>query len=179
VAPRSYAAGEPGTETDEALDLRSRTDARHEQKQTEEALMRLARRLVELPPRTLARLELPEDVLDVTERARLVRDPGPKNRALRLVRMALRDADVGAIERQLEEVHEAPRGPAPEDDVGRWRTRLLSGAEEALNELVARHPGTDRQKLRNLVRNALRARDGGRARTLAALDAAVRDSIRQ
>jgi ribosome-associated protein len=36
-----------------------------------------------------------------------------------------------------------------------WRERLLAGGDDALGELLAEHPGADRQQLRQLVRNAL------------------------
>src|SRR5437868_2341862 len=80
-------------------DLRSRSDARRERKESEEALMLLAKALVDLPERTLSKLALPEDVLDVVVKARLVPGGGPKNRALRLVRIVLRDGDHQSIAR--------------------------------------------------------------------------------
>src|SRR5690606_30194453 len=36
----------------------------------------------------------------------------------------------------------------------RWRERLLEGGDAALGELLGEHPRADRQKLRQLVRNA-------------------------
>jgi ribosome-associated protein len=45
--------------------------------------------------------------------------------------------------------------------VERWRERLLEDEAE-LGELVAAHPGTDTQHLRNLIRNARVERDAGR-----------------
>jgi ribosome-associated protein len=170
---------EPEPEGDEAEDLRSRTDLRREQKRVEEALMVMARRLVDLPERSLGKLELPEQVLDVVERARRVQDQGgPKNRALRLVRIALRDADVDAIDRQLDDLHEVRHVAAVDEEIRSLRDKLVSGGEDALNELVARYQGTDRQKLRNLVRNARRAAEPVRERTLSALEDAIREAIR-
>jgi ribosome-associated protein len=178
VTPRSSSGSEPDPEANEEEDLRSRSDVRRAQKVVEDALMDLARRLVELPERTLAKDELPESVLDVVMRARLVRDPAPRTRALRLVRIALRDADAEAVERSLEDVHQPRRGKAPTDPVTGWREKLVAGDEETLNELVREYPEADRQKLRNLVRNARRAAGASRTRSLAALDDAIRESIR-
>ena len=170
---------EPDPDRDEAEDLRSRTDLRREQRRVEDALMIMARRLVDLPERSLGKLELPEQVLDVVERARRVRDQGgPKNRALRLVRIALRDEDVAVIERRLEELHEVRRVVVVDDEIRSLRDKLVSGGEDALNELVARYEGTDRQKLRNLVRNVRRAAEPVRERTLSALEDAIREIIR-
>ena len=43
----------------------------------------------------------------------------------------------------------------------RWRERLLTEGDEALAELLAAHPGADRQQLRTLVRKALEERARG------------------
>lgn len=44
----------------------------------------------------------------------------------------------------------------------RWRDRLLADDDGALTELVARHPGCDVSRLRQLVRNAKRERELGK-----------------
>ena len=41
-----------------------------------------------------------------------------------------------------------------------WRERLFAGPD-ALDELLAEYPGADIQRLRELVRGALRERDAG------------------
>jgi ribosome-associated protein len=39
-----------------------------------------------------------------------------------------------------------------------WRMRLLDEGDEALGEFIVEHPSADRQRLRQLVRNALTER---------------------
>jgi ribosome-associated protein len=170
---------------DDGEDLRSRSDARRERKESEEALMQLAKALVELPERTLAKLSLPEGVLDVVVKARQVPGGGPKNRALRLVRIVLRDGDSQSIARALRDVHEPPRkGAAPQPasgarggEVSRWREKLVAGGEAALTEYVAAFPDADRRQLRQLVRNVGRARGAARESALRSLDRALRESM--
>ena len=157
-------------------DLRSRTDLRRERKESEEALMRLAKALVDLPQRSLDRLALPESVLDVVVRARLVRDPAPRNRALRLVRIALRDGDSAAIAQALEEVHEPPRKSSASSDLERWRDRLLTGGETALTEYLTTFPDADRRQIRQLVRNVTKATEASRAAAMNSLTKALRRS---
>ena len=175
----------PGEDGDDE-DLRSRTDARRERKESEETLMRLAWALVELPERTLQRLQLPEGILDVVMRARLVKDGGPKNRALRLVRIVLRDGDADAIAQALREVHDPPRKgatapPSPrgerEQAVEAWRTKLVDGGEDALTEYVRLYPGADRRQVRQLVRNVRKAKEAARADAVATLLKALRTAM--
>ena len=168
------ATGSP--EDDGEENLRSRTDARRERKESEEALMRLAKALVDLPQRSLDKLALPEGVLDVVMRARLVRDPAPKNRALRLVRIALRDGDATHIAQALDEVHEPQRKSNPPSDLEQWRKRLLEGGEAALTEYLAAFPDADRRQVRQLVRNVSKATEASRAHALSSLTKALRRS---
>jgi ribosome-associated protein len=175
VQPPKPATPDP-TDEDGEEDLRSRTDARRERKESEEALMRLAKALVDLPQRSLDRLALPESVLDVVVRARLVRDPAPKNRALRLVRIALRDGDSEGITQALEEVHEPPRKSSAPTDLERWRERLLGGGEAALTEYLAAFPDADRRQIRQLVRNVTKAPEATRPAALSSLTKALRRS---
>jgi ribosome-associated protein len=161
-------------EEDGEENLRSRTDARRERKESEEALMRLAKALVDLPQRSLDKLALPESVLDVVVRARLVRDPAPKNRALRLVRIALRDGDSAAIAQALDEVHEPRRKPSAPSDLEQWRQRLLEGGEAALAEYLSAFPDADRRQIRQLVRNVSKATEASRAGAVNTLTKALR-----
>lgn len=146
--------------------------------------MRLARALVELPEKTLDRLALPEDLLDVVTKARRVHDGGPKNRALRLVRIVLRDGDAPSIERALREVHEPPRpGTRPlrvtaPTEVDEWRDKLIAGGEQALTDLVGAHPDADRRQLRQLVRNVNKASAAARDHAVKTLEKALRAILR-
>ena len=184
MTPLPPKPGSSASGADDEEDLRSRTDARRERKQSEQALMQLAKALVELPERTLRRLALAEDVQEVVAKARLVPDGGPKNRALRLVRIVLRDGDAEAIARALREVHDPPRkGVAPKaegaatSELARWREKLLAGGEDALGEYVATFPDADRRKLRQLVRNAVKAEGAPREGAVKALESALRKSL--
>jgi ribosome-associated protein len=198
VAARKFEAPwNAGQKEDDDESLRSRSDARREQKQTEESLMRLAWALVELPRKTLDKLELPESLLDVIEKARRVPDGGPKNRALRLVRIMLRDGDATKIEEDLREVHDPARrsaaktantatgsaaggasaGSARSAELSAWRTRLVEGDEGAITAYVEAFPDADRRNLRQLVRNARKATDATRAGALAALTKALQQTL--
>jgi ribosomal 50S subunit-associated protein YjgA (DUF615 family) len=85
-------------------DLRSRSDARRERKQSEAELVVLGRQLVEASDRQLDKLDLPEGLREVLAETRAIRSPSARKRALRLVRRELRDADASAIRAKLSAV---------------------------------------------------------------------------
>ena len=155
----------------DALDdrsLHSRTDARRARKHAEAAGAKLALALVEVTDRQLAKLRLPQAVLDAVLQARAIGSPVARNRALRLVRRELRAEDTVAIQARVARLHQPERGGAcPEAEV--WRGRLVSGGEEALEAFVQAYPGTDRQRLRTLMRNLRKANQHQRPQAVNAL----------
>ena len=88
-----------GPEADAEEDLTSRTDKRKERLAEEEGLLVLAETLVALSEQAQARLDLPEDVLAPVADARRVKSAAARNRALRLVRAALRNLDQAELGR--------------------------------------------------------------------------------
>lgn len=99
---------DPSQEPEE--DLTSRTDRRKQRIAEEEALLRLGELLVGLSEQAVARVELPEDVLTAVTDARLARSAAARNRAVRLVRSALRNLDDDALKRIRRAVPEPKRG---------------------------------------------------------------------
>lgn len=143
--------------------------------------MQLGMALTELSDRLLARLDLPEEVLDKVVSARAIRELAPKSRALRLVRIALRAVDAGNIQNKLRDLHEAPRPSqkaALANPLDAWQERLLAGGEEVLTELLRAFPDADRRQLRQLARNARTATEAGRAASMKALNKALRAVVR-
>jgi ribosomal 50S subunit-associated protein YjgA (DUF615 family) len=94
-----------GDDQDDAVDLRSRTDARKERLAREELLMALSEALVSASAAILEKLDLPEGLLDAVRSTQSIRRGAARNRALRLVRAALRSEDFEAIEGKLRDVH--------------------------------------------------------------------------
>jgi ribosomal 50S subunit-associated protein YjgA (DUF615 family) len=106
--PRRLIPTDPDAQPEE--DLTSRTDRRKQRIAEEEALLRLAELLVGLSEQAAARLDLPEEVRDPVADARLARSPAARNRAVRLVRSALRDLDEDALKRIRRAAPEPKRG---------------------------------------------------------------------
>jgi ribosome-associated protein len=151
--------------------LYSRTEDKRLRERDEQALMDLARSLVDLSAKQLAKLRLPEGVLAVVEDTRRLSHPAARNRSLRLVRTALRGDDADAIRQRLRVVLDPSLAP---NDLERWRERLLQEGDEALTAFLEAYPAADRQQLRQLLRNVQKARVEERVTCLRALSKVLR-----
>jgi ribosome-associated protein len=165
---------DPAAEEEE--DLTSRTDLRNERKRSEEAWAEFAKTLVTMSERHLLRMQLSEDVLRVVQETRRITSPAARGRALRLVRQALRDLDLGLLRERLEDLSNPNirKATTPADD---WRRKLLDGGEADLAAFVEEHPRGDRQRLRTLLRNARNASAASRNKALGVLTQALREAL--
>lgn len=141
-------------------DLRSRGDERRARQEVETALARLSRDLVELSLGRLERLQLPEPIHDAVVDTRAIKSFAARNRALRLVRSALRDGDWSLIRVRLDAL--LLHGTVPALPVGdesspaaraqEWMVRLRGEGSAAIEALLALCPAGDRSHLRTLLR---------------------------
>lgn len=118
----------------------------------------LAEKLVALPSAQLARLPIPEDLMPhIVETQRITSHIAHKRQLQFLAKQMRREDDevLEAIRDAMDEGGEAARREtALLHRAEQWRDRLLSGGDEALADLLDEFPTADRQKLRQLVRNA-------------------------
>ncbi len=141
--------------------------SRSQQRRDALAVLALAEQLVELPPSRVARLELPDDVRTEIANVRRISSHIARKRQLGFLAKLMRRhgedafADVRAAlgenrERQRQEAAALHRLEA-------LRERLLDDdGDSALAELIARHPGLDRQHLRSLIRQARTEREANK-----------------
>ncbi|RPE76969.1 ribosome biogenesis factor YjgA [Vulcaniibacterium tengchongense] len=129
-------------------------------RQRREALevLALGERLAELSEAQLARLPVPESLLPHIRQCRRITSHIARKRQLAYLAKQMRREDddtLHAIRDALDEHGEAARREvAAMHRAEAWRERLLDGGDEALARLLAEHPDADRQRLRQLVRNA-------------------------
>ena len=118
----------------------------------------LAEKLVALPSAQLARLPIPEDLMPhIVETQRITSHIAHKRQLQFLAKQMRREDDevLEAIRDAMDEGGEAARREtALLHRAEQWRDRLLAGGDEALADLLDEFPTADRQKLRQLVRNA-------------------------
>jgi ribosome-associated protein len=149
-------------------ELESRTDRRRREDAHEALLKSLATRLVASKTATLERLALDEELFAAIVTAQGIRSAPAHNRQVNVVRQHLRalGPDADALARRLESpgpaaAQAAVAGPAPRPEVKAWCERLEASGDAALEELVQMHPSTDRQQLRQRMRELSRARSSG------------------
>jgi ribosome-associated protein len=122
-------------------------------------VLALGETLVELTPAQLARLPIPEGLLEHIEYSKRITSHGARKRQLAFLAKQMRreeDETLDAIRNALDANSETSRREvAIMHRMERWRERLLTEGDVALGELLDEHPEADRQGLRTLVRNAL------------------------
>lgn len=115
----------------------------------------LGGRIVALTKNEFKKLNLPENISDAIKTARAINSNGARKRQLQYVGKLLRNEDCTIIEQELENIL---------DPVGRnkyelrliegWRETLINSNGSALQQFFETFPATDKQQLRQLVRNA-------------------------
>ncbi len=119
----------------------------------------LAEKLVALPAAQLARLPIPEELMPhIVETQRITSHIAHKRQLQFLAKQMRREEDevLEAIRDAMDEGGEAARREtALLHQAEQWRERLLADGDQALADLLGAFPTADRQKLRQLVRNAV------------------------
>lgn len=139
--------------------------SRSQQRREALDVLALAERLATLSDAQLERLPIPDSLLPhIAETRRITAHVARKRQTAFLAKQMRREEDeaLDAIRDALDAGGEAAkRETARMHRAEQLRERLLAGGDAALGELLAEHPGADRQQLRQLVRKALdeRAKD--------------------
>ncbi len=130
-----------------------------QQKREHHALQTLAQALAKLSASELDQIPLSEDLRDAVEEAHRL-DRGALQRQVRFIAKRLGEEDAKGVRQALERVkHGSREETARHHRIERWRERLIEGDQDALSEFIAEHPQTDRQQLRQLIRNARSERE--------------------
>ncbi len=128
------------------------------------ALFELGKRLVELEHATLHTLELPEKLLLAIDDARDIHSHTARKRQLKLIGKFLRSVDTTGLLQLIEKRDLQHRKSVSEfHHIEKWRDRLIHEGAPAMSELLDRYPDVERQKLNQLVRNAVREMQSGRS----------------
>ncbi len=138
---------------DEIPDGPSRSQERREAL----AVLDLAHRLVELSEAQLAHVPLDDDLHAEVLRTRRVTQQIARKRQIQfLAKQLRRNADaLPAIRAALDHDRDlARREAAGLHRIEAWRERLIADGDTALGDLLAEHPTADRQRLRQLARQA-------------------------
>ena len=122
-------------------------------------LQDIGEQLVALNKDQLKEIELPESLRDAIQEAKRITKFGAIKRQMQYIGRLMRDVDPAPIIAKLEVWGgKSSQHIAYMHRVERWRDRLLED-EKALTELLAEHPDADAQRLRTLIRNALKEKE--------------------
>ena len=122
-------------------------------------LQDIGEQLVKLSKEQLAELDLPETLRDAVYEMKRIHKFGAQRRQMQYIGRLMRETDPAPIIAKLEVWSgKSHQHTAWLHQIERWRDRLLED-EAALTELLADHPGADAQRLRALIRNALKEKE--------------------
>jgi ribosome-associated protein len=125
-------------------------------------IFKLAEALAALSEQQLARVPLDDALREEVQRTRAVTSHIAHKRQTQFLAKQLRLLDEDEIKPIREALShdrdKAHRETAAMHRVEQWRERLLADGDEVLGEFIAAHPGAERQRLRQLVRNTLAER---------------------
>ena len=131
-----------------------RRPSRTEKTRAATEVNRLGLELTRLKPAELDLLELPERLREEVDRSQGLK-PKSRGRQNRLIGQILRAEDHEEIADRLESLNKVRRdGVHYEKVTERWRDRLVEEGDPAVEALIAEYPDADRQRLRQLTRNA-------------------------
>lgn len=129
--------------------------SKSELKRDSKALQELGSEIVKLPEAQLARIPLPDNILEAIQLARSIKARGGLKRQLQYIGKLLRNVDAEPIEQAMEKIRtNSAQATARLHRLEQWRDRLIDGGDEALGALLEEAPQADRQHLRQLIRNA-------------------------
>lgn len=135
-----------------------RGDSRSQQRRAALEVLTLGEKLVALTPAQLAKLPVPESLIPHIEESKRITSHIAHKRQLAFLAKQMRredDATLDAIREAMDANSDgARREVAAIHRVEDWRARLLADGDAALSELLAEYPEADRQRLRQLIRNA-------------------------
>jgi len=122
-------------------------------------LQDIGEQLVALSKDQLKEVDIPETLRDAIQEAKRITKFGAIKRQMQYIGKLMRDVDPAPIIAKLEVWSgKSSRHIAYMHRVERWRERLLE-SDSALTELLAEHPEADAQRLRALIRNALKEKE--------------------
>lgn len=114
----------------------------------------MGERLVELPAKQLAQIEMPPELEEAVMQARNMPSRGAHKRQLQYIGKVMRHIDLEPITRALQRMDDRHHeGVGAFHEIEHMRDRLIDNMDETLEELLNRFPDIDRQHIRQLVRN--------------------------
>jgi ribosome-associated protein len=126
-------------------------------------LQKLGEELLKLSNDQLNALELPETLLAALLEAKRLKSHEGKRRQLQYIGKIMREVDAEPIRKAMKQIKSRHVKETQQfHDVEEWRERMIVHGDDAVNAFIEHYPATDRQQLRQLVRNARHDRNNNK-----------------
>ncbi|OBW91172.1 hypothetical protein QV01_08300 [Gallibacterium genomosp. 3] len=133
--------------------------SKSEIKRDAEMLKQLGQKIVELPENALAQLPLDDQLSDAIMLARRLSRESYR-RQIQYIGKLLRQRDVEPIQAALDKIeNKHNQQQILLHRIEAYREALLTNGDETISELLQDYPTLERQKLRALIRNALKEKE--------------------
>lgn len=134
-------------------------------------LQKLGEQLLALPGSYLKKSGIPHELLDAVLSMKNMRTHEARRRHMQHIGVIMRDVDEAHIRKVLGEFGQSKQTPAAVNtDLDEPSQTLINGTAEHIEDIIKRYPGSDRSRLRQLVRNAkAEASQGNSKKSCAAL----------
>ncbi|WP_064601797.1 ribosome biogenesis factor YjgA [Photobacterium sp. J15] len=128
--------------------------SKSEMKRDMEELQKIGEELVELKPNALAKIPLDEDMLDAIRDAQRFKTEA-RRRQLQYIGKLMRQIDVEPIQAALDKLrNKHSQATVQLHKLEQKRDKLIENGDSMINAILVDHPDADRQRLRQLVRQA-------------------------
>lgn len=129
--------------------------SKSQRKREMHALQSLGEELVNLSKDQFEKITLTEELHDAVIEARNISQHGARKRQLQYIGKLMRSIDPEPIQQQLDTIKgQSTQAVQALHTIERWRDQLLESGDQALEKLLEQYPQTDRQYIRQLLRNA-------------------------
>lgn len=136
-------------------DLEEELISKSQLKRDAHALLDLGKEIVGLQPANLKKIPLDEDLLEAINEARKIKAQIALKRQLHYIAKILRHRDVDDIQSAMDTIRQqSSKTDTALKTCEKWRERLLGNESGALEAFISEHPDVDRQKIRQMIRNA-------------------------
>ncbi len=130
-----------------------------QKKREAEALLELGRNLTNFPDNSLEKLQLDPKLRNaINDFKKLFNTRGAKKRQLHYIGRLLRENQDETLLKQIQNLGTSPKLPPRYPLVEKIFERIISEGDQAINEIVCEQHNFDRQKLRQLKSNILKAK---------------------
>lgn len=127
------------------------------------ALQKVGEMLVDMPQSQLDKIPLPDVLLEAITLARNLKSREAKRRQLQFIGKLMRTVEIEPIQIAIKNVKfPNTQVTAQFHQVEGWRERLINEGDDAIQVLMSQYEETDKQKLRQLTRQAQHDRKSGK-----------------